>query len=457
MINFKKPLNILRTELKKYQPYDLALVYPSLDDDERTILRKALDYKRVIKLFEELDDHYKLELYNELPTIDRKKKLLDNLSLDELREFIILFNDQNLVISLLKKPKQIEIRKILLYNDNLAGSIMNPEIFKIPNNIDVKEATTRVIQNSKDNDFIDDIFVVNSKDELIGFIALKDLIIARKDEKIDNILNDDIHFVYNNQAIFDAIKLVKDYDLKSLPVIDQNNHLVGVITADDILDEIYEEKVEDYQKLAQLSNYTKSSSAFKRSITRLPWLIIGIILALVISNIVLVFEKVIETIAALFIFQSLVLDTCGNIGTQSLAITILKINSNELTTRKDINKHIRKEFSVGLINAFLVGIYGFVIAFSFLNIPYILDGNMKLLEGIISSPAVFTVGLGMVVFISLFIAMLISSLLGVLIPIIAYKKNIDPANVSGPILTTINDIIGLVVYFATAYLFLIIV
>ena len=457
MINFNKPLNTIKTELKRYQPYDLALMYPNLSDKEKTILRQALDYKKVIKLFEELDDSYKLLLFNELPTIDRKKKLLDNLSLDELREFIILFNDRNIIVSLLKRNKQIEIMKMLLYSDNLAGSIMSPEIMKIPNDISVKEATSLVIQNSHDNDFIDDIFVVDKNNKLYGIIALKDLIIARKEESINSIINKNIHYIYNDQVIFDAIKITKDYDLKSLPVISRDNQLLGVITADDILDEIYDEKVEDYQKLAQLSNYTKSSSGFKRAITRLPWLVIGIVLALMIANVVLVFEKVIETIAALFIFQSLVLDTCGNIGTQSLAITILKINANELFSAKEIRIHIIKELFVGLINAFLVGIYGFVIAFSFLNIPYILDGNMQLLKGIISSHVIFTVGLGFVVFISLFIAMFISSILGVIVPIIAYKSKKDPANVSGPILTTINDIIGLLVYFAMAYLFLIII
>lgn len=457
MINFNKPLNTIKTELKRYQPYDLALMYPNLSDKEKTILRQALDYKKVIKLFEELDDSYKLLLFNELPTIDRKKKLLDNLSLDELREFIILFNDRNIIVSLLKRNKQIEIMKMLLYSDNLAGSIMSPEIMKIPNDISVKEATSLVIQNSHDNDFIDDIFVVDKNNKLYGIIALKDLIIARKEESINNIINKNIHYIYNDQVIFDAIKITKDYDLKSLPVISRDNQLLGVITADDILDEIYDEKVEDYQKLAQLSNYTKSSSGFKRAITRLPWLVIGIVLALIIANVVLVFEKVIETIAALFIFQSLVLDTCGNIGTQSLAITILKINANELFSAKEIRRHITKELFVGLINAFLVGIYGFVIAFSFLNIPYILDGNMQLLKGIISSYVIFTVGLGLVVFISLFIAMFISSILGVIVPIIAYKSKKDPANVSGPILTTINDIIGLLVYFAMAYLFLTII
>ena len=189
-LDFKKPLNQLRQDVKKIQAYDLSLIYPGLDDDEKKILRRAIDYKKVVLLFEQLEIDDKKDLFEKLPTADRKKRLLDLIKLDELKDFISEYkkDEQEEIIKLLKEVKQIEIKKMLLYSDNLASSLMTPEIIKISEDFSIKDATQYLIEKSKDNDYIDDIYVVKEDDTLVGVVKLKDLIVARKTDKLSDLI-----------------------------------------------------------------------------------------------------------------------------------------------------------------------------------------------------------------------------------------------------------------------------
>ena len=203
-----------------------------------------------------------------------------------------------------------------------------------------------------------------------------------------------------------------------------------------------------------MSEYNKNDSAIKRSLRRIPWLLLSIILGLLIANFLLVFEKTIQVVSVIFLFQSLILDTAGNIGTQSLAVTILSIGQNKLDKKEEIKKHLKNEVMIALINSFVIGLYGFVIAFGFLNLPLkIIEGASKSSIASLNQTA-FSISIGIIVFLSLFISMFISAILGVVIPIIAKKRKINPANVSGPILTTSNDLLALVIYFSIATIFI---
>lgn len=455
-LDFKKPLNQLRQDVKKIQAYDLSLIYPRLDDDEKKILRSAIDYKKVVLLFEQLEIDDKKDLFEKLPTADRKKRLLDLIKLDELKDFISEYkkDEQEEIIKLLKEAKQIEIKKMLLYSDNLASSLMTPEIIKISEDFSIKDATQYLIEKSKDNDYIDDIYVVKEDDTLVGVVKLKDLIVARKTDKLSDLIDNDYNYIYNDKPIFEVVDIFKDYDEKAIPVVDYDKKILGVITSDDIIEEIYEKQKEDFQRLAFLSEYNKNDSAIKRSLRRIPWLLISIILGLLIANFLLVFEKTIQVVSVIFLFQSLILDTAGNIGTQSLAVTILSIGQNKLDKKEEIKKHLKNEVMIALINSLVIGIYGFVIAFGFLNLPLkIIEGASKSSIASLNQTA-FSISIGIIVFLSLFISMFISAILGVVIPIIAKKRKINPANVSGPILTTSNDLLALVIYFSIATVFI---
>lgn len=455
-LDFKKPLSQLKQDVKKIQAYDLSVIYPSLSSEEKNILRSAIDYKKIVLLFEKLETPDKKELFEMLPTVDRKKRLLDSIKLDELKDFIAEYkkDEQDEIISLLKEIKQVEIKKMLIYSDNLASSLMTPEIIKISEATNVKNATQHLIENSKDNDYIDDIYVVKDDDTLVGVIKLKDLIVARQADNLTDLIDYDYNYIYNDKPIFEVVDIFKDYDEKAIPVVDYNKKILGVITSDDIIEEVYEKQKEDFQRLAFLSEYNKNDSAIKRSLRRLPWLLISIILGLLIANFLMIFERTIQAVAVIFLFQSLILDTAGNIGTQSLAVTILLIAQNKLDKKSDVKAHLKKEIAIALINSFIIGVYGFIIAFGFLNIPInIIEGASK--SSISSlSQSTFSISIGIIVFLSLFISMFVSAILGVLIPIVAKKRKINPANVSGPILTTSNDLLALLVYFSIATIFI---
>lgn len=458
-IDFKKSQSDLKHELKKVHAYDLAQIYPQLDSDEQSLLLSLIDYKKIITIFEEVDQLLKVTIFSNAPTTERKKRLLDNLKMDELKEFIagLETDTQSEVILLLKPNKQVVIREMLLYSSNLAASIMTTEFVSIKHTMTVKEATNYIVQNVRDDDFIDYLYVVDDDDKLIGVITLKNLILARSNDNLLDLLVDNYHFITEDKPIFEAIDIAKNYDIKAVPVLDQKSHIIGICLADDILDEVYIQQKESYQKLASIKDYQQKSTAFTRTIKRLPWLLIAILLEMIIANTTLVFEATIQKITALFLFQSMILATAGNIGTQSLAVTILSLHKKELKNNKDFRKHIAKEVKISIVNSLLLAGYGFIISFAFLSIPQFLNRRMpnyEVFSGSTFGYMLFPLFIASIVSLSLILAMIVSAFFGTSIPILIYKTKRDPANLSGPILTTINDMIAMLGYYGIATIFM---
>ena len=432
-INFKHSVESIKRALSHLYPYDIAVLFTSLKDEEKRKLISVLSLELSTLVFVELEDDYQIEFYHLLPSTTQKT-LLRKLETDELKAFIELFEEpaeQKEIIEKLSKIKARTIQLLLTYDEDEAASIMMTDFFVIPVDLTIKEATNLIITESKDNDYIDTVFVEDEQKKCIGFVDLKDLIIARPNQKLENMMETEFPFVLEHDTIESAIEKVQDYDRNVIPVMTEENQVICIITDN----YIYEE---DYDSFAQISDHDESMSPLARSRQRLPWLITGIVLNLLTISILSMFSATIAQVTVLILFQPMILGMAGNIGTQALAVTILGIHQQDFKEHNKAKKHILKEMSIGLINSLLLGLIAFVYVQVYLSILGV------------SSQSPFEVAIA--VFAALSIAMFLSSTLGSLVPILFDKIGIDPSAASGPMMATVNDIISLVVYFSIATL-----
>ncbi len=436
-INFKHSDETLKKTFKSIHAYDLAMLYPSLDDIEKKRMVDLIYDQKFWDMFVELEHEDQVEIINKVSKL-KQKQLLRNLESDDLKEFIEDLSEENqeTYLNQLTKVKAKTIRLLLKYEENHAASMMTTDFITIQDDMTIKSATDQIIRNSQENDYIDTIFVTSKENVLIGKIEIRELIIARANQDLKDIMKVDFHFVYENDTIEKAIDLVQNYDRNAIPVLDIEKHMIGIITADDIFDELIEDYDDDYQRYSLVQDHLSSNTSLQRSRQRLPWLFLAVILNIITITILSMFEATLEEITVLILFQPMILAMAGNIGTQSLAVTILGISQDTLNHKEKMKKHVFKEFSVGLLNSTILAVLAFIIVFSMLSIIKV--GNQKPMD------------IARIVFLSIFAAMTISSLMGSLVPLIFHKYKIDPASASGPIMTTINDIVALVTYFGIA-------
>ncbi len=446
MLDFKKTNYILKKELNLMQPYDIAEFFPDLEALEQQRVFELIGIKKMAQVFSRLTEYNQVEVYEDLD-VNKQRQILNNLEIDELKEFIDYHDEENQekILSLVKTEKANLIKDLLIYSNETAPSIMSTEFMKIKSTNTVKEATSYIFNNVKDDDFIDNIYVVNDEEKLVGVINLKELIIARSTDTIKSIMTNDFIFAYNDHTIKEAIEIVRNYDITAIPVIDHSEKLLGIITADDVLEQLINQYDETYNKLAYIKYHDESYTGLQRSLKRLPWLVIATILNLIIAAIlasVPAFEATVSTIVILVLFQPMILDMAGNVGTQNLAVTILGLHKEELDTKEKTRTFIKKEIVVSTLNSFIVAIIGFVLAgfFTYFNKNH---GTMN-----------EALKMGTVVGGSLFVGMGLSGILGTMIPLWLEGANINPDNASGPILTTLNDIIALFTYYGIAALLL---
>ncbi|MDX9807379.1 MAG: magnesium transporter [Acholeplasma sp.] len=313
--------------------------------------------------------------------------------------------------------------------------VMNTHILTLSPTMDVKEAMKKVVKQSNDNTLID-ILYVTDQDQLVGVVDLKELIIARSPITIEAIMRKNYHFVFEDEPVSKAIDTVQKYDRIMIPILSKTKTLLGVITAEMALDLLAEETLEDYHKLASLNEYDVHSKPLIRSKKRLPWLLLLLGLSLITASVLSFFEATLQTVIILVLFQPMILDSAGNISTQSLAKAILVINDDP---DADMKPFIIKELLIGLMNSTFLALVGFTFSYLFL---WVFQNNN------VDIKVSFTVGL------ALFVALLVGAVTGAFVPMILRKMKIDPSVASGPFMTTLNDVIALTIYFSLATLIL---
>ena len=346
------------------------------------------------------------------------------------------------VVDMLPEDAGNDIQMILSYEENEMGSRMTTNYIAIRRGIDIRQAMRELVSQAGENDNIGTVYVLDESDKYYGAIDLKDLIVARENDTLESIINTTYPFVTDHEKIEDCIDELVDYAEDSIPVLSETKELLGVNTAQDVVEAVDDEMGEDYAKLAGLTDEEDLRETTKESMKkRLPWLIILLFLGMGVSSVVGAFEAVVAVLPIVMCFQSLILDMAGNVGTQSLAVTIRVLMDENLTGKQKLHL-VWKEMKVGFVNGLLLG----SLAFVFIGIYIACFKHNAWLQAFLISGCVG---------VSLMVAMVISSLVGTLIPIFFHKIKIDPAVASGPLITTVNDLVAVVTYYGLAWLFLI--
>ena len=335
-----------------------------------------------------------------------------------------------------------DIEMIASFDEDEIGSRMTTNCIIIRENLTVKQAMNSLVEQAAKNDNISTIFVVTESQKFYGAIDLKDLIIARQDKSLEDLVATSYPYVYAEEDIDDCIEELKAYSEDSIPVLDNDNRLLGVITSSNIIDLVDDEMGEDYAMLAGLTAEEDLKEPLKESMKkRMPWLIVLLGLGMVVSSVVGVFENVVTQLPIIMAFQSLILDMAGNVGTQSLAVTIRVLMDESLTGKQKLEL-VFKEMRIGLCNGAVLGILSFVLIGLYI---YLFKGKTL----------VFAYAVSGCIGVALLLAMLISSAVGTCIPLFFKKVGVDPAVASGPLITTVNDLVAVVTYYGLGWVFLI--
>ena len=391
-------------------------------------------------IFEYLDDIS--QYISELP-IKKRITILEKIELPIALEYLRTLpkDERSSLIELMNDEVKAELLLASTFDEDEIGSRMSTNFILVRENLTVKQAMHSLVEQAAENDNISTIFVVTEQQKFYGAIDLKELIIARQDDLLENLVVTSYPYVYAEENIDDCIEELKDYSEDSVPVLDNDNQLLGVITSASIIDLVDDEMGDDYAKLAGLTAEEDLKEPLKESMKkRMPWLIILLGLGMVVSSVVGLFEQVVTALPIVMCFQSLILDMAGNVGTQSLAVTIRVLMDESLTGKQKLEL-VWKEMRIGLCNGSLLGFFSFVLIGLYI---YLFKGKTLLFSYAVSG----CIG------VALLLAMLISSAVGTCIPLFFKKINIDPAVASGPLITTVNDLVAVITYYGLSWIFL---
>lgn len=435
----------LKKELEHYHESDIADAVVYLSKEERKKLYEVLGDKITSDIFAYLDD---VEEYIEELDDEKAADIIEEMDADDAIDVLEELDkeDRTSIVSKMEDEAVEDIKLIASYEEEEIGSKMTTNFIAIPHSSTIKQAMRLVIKNANENDNVNTIYVVEDDGTFYGCIDLKDLIIARADTDINTIIHHNYPYLKDKAKVSDVINDLKEDALPMVPVLNDEHKLIGVITSSDIIEAVEEEFGEDYAKLAGLSKEEDIDEPYFKSLKkRVPWLVLLLVLGLCVSLLISQFEAIIAIIPMVVFFQSIVLDMAGNVGTQSLAVTIRYLNSDETSAKKTF-KMIFKEVKLGFSNGLLIGGISFLVVLLFLFIKHQpITGDTFLIHD-----ALF---LSASVFIALVVALTLASFVGVCIPALLKKCKIDPAVASGPLITTIDDMVAVLTYYGLAMAF----
>ncbi len=448
IVRHEERKHILKSKLQKYHAYDIKEAMLAMNEEERKRLYQYIDPLKVSKVFGHLQDDKAVDYLRELEK-SYAAQILERMEPDDAVDILQELKQDEAVdyLALIEETRREHLRKLSKYKNLTAGGEMTPSYIAFAPEMDVKEAMKVLVEKAEEAEMIDTLFVVDDNNRLLGTLDMRELIVARHPKRIEELMNKDFYAVHVEDGIAEVVRDIQKYDTLAMPVLGENQTLEGIITMYDAMDIIEETAHGDFAKLAGIPTEDDAHESAQRSAkSRFPWLALLLVLNLIITSLLATFEETIAAITALVLFQPLIFAMAGNIGTQSLAVTILRISRETLQTRRTVAKHLVQEASIGAVNGLLLGALSFLTAWGFLTLSPM---------GIVGEGVVTALDIGLVVGLSVFISLFVSAFLASLIPVVLTAMKVDPAVASGPFITTLNDITALVVYFglATAMVF----
>jgi len=435
-----------REQIDEYHDYELAKALQVMTKNTRNVLYEVLESKALADVFEELtpEDAF---LILEATSLSVITKIFKEMEVDDLVDIIDITEDEEdriTYLSLIEVNKRIVVKKLIDFDDALVGSIMNNSFIEVHKTDTVKQAIKKVVEAAPNTEYINNIFVTEN-DKLIGALSLKELINAGNDQTkpVEDLMSENLIYVKVSSKNEDALVLMQNYGFQLLPVVDKYKKLIGIISFDDMIDTLKDESEQDYSSLAGISEVSvdEKETVWETIKKRMPWLVVLLFISLITSSIISNYENALLILPTLSIFMPLVLNMAGNSGTQSLGIVIKLFAKNELDDKKSILKHLLNEFLTGVVNGFLIAIAVFAMVMVF---NLVRGADMQ--EGL---------RFAIVIALSINIALIVSTVAGTVIPLIINIFKLDPAVASGPFITTINDILSLLIYFGLATLLII--
>ena len=426
----------LRQVLQRMNSVDIAKSMEELEGKYLLLVFRLLTKDTSAEVFSYLDKESQQKII-ELITDDEVKEIIENLFLDDTVDIIeeLPANVVGKIISNTSLEKRKLINQFLKYEENSAGAIMTIEFIDFKEGMTIREAIDYTRKTGVNKESLDNCFIIDRERRLKGIISLKDLILSDENMLVSDVMETNIVSVKTFEDQERVAALFKTYDLLSMPVVDIENRLVGIITVDDIVDIIEQENTEDFQKMAAMEPneqpYLKTP-VLTLAKNRIVWLLVLMISATVTGTIIQGFEDVLQSVVILASFIPMLMDTGGNSGSQSSTLVIRGLALGEITT-KDFLKVIFKEFRVSIVVATVLAIVNFLRLYLFTSADLMIS---------------------LTVCASLFFTVILAKVIGGVLPIISKKLKLDPAIMASPLITTIVDAFALIVYFGFAKLLL---
>jgi len=418
-------LNLLSEE----HPADIAEIIDELELDQATYLFKLLDSELTAEALMEINEDDREKILKNLSAEEIAEEL-DELDTDDAADIISELPQERVteVISELEDDEHAkDIVELLRYQEGTAGSLMAKELIKVKETWMVPTCVRKMRSQAQEVRRVHSIYVVDQDDHLIGRLSLKDLLVASAKDKVSNIYIPKVDSVHFNDKGEDVARLMQKYDLEAIPVVDDDNVLIGRITIDDIVDLIKEEAEKDYQMAAGITeDIDADDSIWNKTKARLPWLTLGLVGGLAAASIMGGFDDALTQFPELFFFTPLIAAMAGNVGVQSSAIIVQGLANDNI--RGSMVKRMFKEIGLSIINGVILAMLIFVFGF-FLD---------------------YDINISITISISMIMVIILASLIGTFVPLILDKNGIDPAVATGPFITTSNDIFGIFIFFYIA-------
>ena len=412
----------LITLASEYHASEIAILFENLSQENRERIISVLDAEFASEVISEMDAEFHPERLLENLHPERRSEIVEELDYDDAADIISQLpeDQQHDILQHLDEEDAHNIRSLLKYEEDTAGGLMNTQVIKINEALTKKDALDEIIRQSEEMEEFYTINVVDDYNVLKGIVSLKDIIKARFNVRISDLIKPDFVFVKAETDQEEVAKLISQYNLTSVPVVDDEMHLLGRITFDDVIDVMEEENTEDMLKISGVSEDEELSGNWKEAVkSRLPWLVLNLATAFLAASVIRYFDDTIVRLGILAGYMVMIAGMGGNAATQALAVTVRRISLTDLTDNQAY-RTVLKEFTVGLINGATIGLIVFLFAVFY-------DQNPML---------------GLVIFTAMTGNLIIAGVAGSSIPLFLKRVGIDPAIASSILITTFTDVFG---------------
>ncbi|MBR2802590.1 MAG: magnesium transporter [Erysipelotrichaceae bacterium] len=441
LLNDKQYVQI-RDALLPMEPFDIAYIMERLPEETIPVVFRLLPKELAAEVFVELESDSQESLIQGFSKTELKD-VIDELYLDDAVDIIeeMPSNVVKRILSAADPETRSDINRFLQYPEDSTGSIMTTEYIDLKKGMTVSDALKRIRRVGQDMETINVMYIIDDNRHLLGFVSIRDLLLADEDQTMEEIMDDAIISAMTLDDQEMTAQKFKRYDFLTMPVVDKEDRLVGIVTVDDAIDVLVEETTEDIERMAAISPSYKpylNTGILETVKSRIPWLMLLMVSATFTGQIISSFEQALEAVTILTAYIPMLMDTGGNAGSQASVSIIRGISLDEISM-KDLGKVIWKEIRVAVIIGIVLAVLNF--------------GKLMLVDRMIFHNPI-TVQVALVICLTLIVTVFAAKFVGCTLPIFAKGLGFDPAVMASPFITTIVDAISLIIYFRFATMLL---